>query len=338
MSDAIAQVQDTTYGQFGIGITNGTFESISIRTCIRGNPRGGGNDDDDNQGDEEGEEQYPLLLFSPGVEESRLVYANFLSSVASQGFVVVAVDHPYDVNAVEFPDGEVIQGINMTKDESTTLLDLRTRVEDMSFVLSQISPSSQSPSPAAFPSPPSVAPPSPSKKRGNKPNPILPPAVQQKTKVSDPVIFGHSFGGATAAQALYVDPRFVGGVNLDGILFGSVVGSGFGKPFLEMKSQTSSSVRDSTWKKFFGKLTGWKLQVQVQGAQHESFSDLGEIVNAIGAKGKNVDEIVGTISGERMIEIMTAYVSATARQAVLGTKEKLLDGPSKEYPEVKFLD
>lgn len=310
MSDAIAEVQDAKFGTLGVGITNGTFESVSIRKCIRGHALGGDDEEDEEK------ETYPLLLFSPGLGGTRILYSNLLSSIASQGFVVVSVDHPYDASAVEFSDGEVIQGINMKKDTSTTVLDLKTRVEDMRFVLDNVSPSAQ--------------------EKRNKPNAVIPPSLLHKTKISDPVIFGHSFGGATAAQTLAMDTRFVGGVNLDGILFGSVVGSGFGKPFVEIKSQTPSSQRDSTWEKFFGNLSGWKLEVLVQGAKHESFSDLGEVVDGLSKQGPKVEEVVGTIDGERMSEIMTAYVSAAARKFVLGTDEELLDGASDKFPEVKF--
>lgn len=339
MPDAIAEAQDSKLGAFGIGIENGTFESVSIRECIRGHSRTEmkKSDNDDDQKDEEGEEKFPLLLFSPGLGETRYLYSNLLSSIASQGFVIVSIDHPYDADAVEFPNGEVIHGINITQDTSTILLDLKTRVEDVSFVLGEISSSSASP--LQLQSPSSFAPPSASKyKRNNKRNPILPPGVQQRTNLTHSVIFGHSFGGATAAQTLYVDSRFIGGINLDGILFGSVIGSGFGKPFFQMKSQTSSSERDSTWKKFFGNLSGWKLQVLVQGSEHESFSDLGEVIDALGGKSETAKAIVGSIDGKRMSEIVTDYVSAAVRQFVFGSQEALLEGTSKRFPEVKFLD
>lgn len=54
------------------------------------------------------ESKYPLALFSPGSGVSLLAYTAIARALASRGYVVVTVDHPYDANIVEFPDGKVI--------------------------------------------------------------------------------------------------------------------------------------------------------------------------------------------------------------------------------------
>jgi hypothetical protein len=53
---------------------------------------------------------YPVLIFSPGLTASRLMYAAHLRAVASRGYVVLAVDHPHDAFLVEFPDGTSVVG------------------------------------------------------------------------------------------------------------------------------------------------------------------------------------------------------------------------------------
>jgi hypothetical protein len=53
--------------------------------------------------------RFPLVLFSPGLAESRLLYSVTAKSIAAQGYVVVTIDHPYDTEVVEFPDGSVVR-------------------------------------------------------------------------------------------------------------------------------------------------------------------------------------------------------------------------------------
>lgn len=62
--------------------------------------------------------RHPLVIFSPGLGESRLLYSNMAKSLAGQGYVVITVDHPYDTQVVEFPDGSVVQGGNISDDDS----------------------------------------------------------------------------------------------------------------------------------------------------------------------------------------------------------------------------
>jgi hypothetical protein len=58
--------------------------------------------------------QFPLVLFSPGLAESRLLYSVTAKSIAAQGYVVVTMDHPYEAEVVEFPDGSVVRRSNST--------------------------------------------------------------------------------------------------------------------------------------------------------------------------------------------------------------------------------
>ena len=45
-------------------------------------------------------------------------------------------------------------------------------------------------------------------------------------------VFGLSFGGTTAAQAMFVDERFADGMNLNVMIFGSVANRSLHKPFV----------------------------------------------------------------------------------------------------------
>jgi predicted dienelactone hydrolase len=55
-----------------------------------------------------GKQQFPLLLFSHGWGNSNFLYTAELEDIVSHGYIVVAVDHPYDTTYTLFPDGNLI--------------------------------------------------------------------------------------------------------------------------------------------------------------------------------------------------------------------------------------
>jgi predicted dienelactone hydrolase len=55
-----------------------------------------------------GKQQFPLLLFSHGWGNPTFLYTAELEDIVSHGYIVVAVDHPYDTTYTIFPDGDII--------------------------------------------------------------------------------------------------------------------------------------------------------------------------------------------------------------------------------------
>jgi len=55
-----------------------------------------------------GKQQFPLLLFSHGWGNPTFLYTAELEDIVSHGYIVAAVDHPYDTAYTIFPDGNVI--------------------------------------------------------------------------------------------------------------------------------------------------------------------------------------------------------------------------------------
>lgn len=88
------------YGKYAAdnGLPNDIFEDIQLEFCQLSKCK---------QNDKP---TFPLVLFSPGLSASRLLYSNQARALASYGFVVVTVDHPYDATFVEFPDGTYVYG------------------------------------------------------------------------------------------------------------------------------------------------------------------------------------------------------------------------------------
>jgi predicted dienelactone hydrolase len=52
--------------------------------------------------------RFPVVLFSPGGGLKALTYHVFLEDLASHGWIVAALDPPYNPRAMRMPDGRVL--------------------------------------------------------------------------------------------------------------------------------------------------------------------------------------------------------------------------------------
>ncbi|KAK0110176.1 hypothetical protein ONS95_002827 [Cadophora gregata] len=252
---------------------------------------------------------YPIVVFSPGSGNSRLGYSVMAQQVSSAGYTVITIDHPYDADIVTFPDNSTILGIDV---ENNIDFAVDVRAQDVSFVLNQLSQ-------------PSIA-------------QKLLPGVGCDLDVSKVAIFGHSLGGATSAQAMLKDKRILGGVNLDGTFFSTVVNKGLKRPFMILSHEGKNITTDDSWTATWKVLTGWKRQFELSGSAHGTFTDFPVLVNALGFDGMLGDagaEFLGTIGGARAMEVMTAYVHAFMDMVFKGKKSALMDG-KKLYPEMSL--
>ncbi|KAF7890800.1 uncharacterized protein EAF01_010609 [Botrytis porri] len=269
---------------------------------------------------------FPILLFSPGYGNTRLIYSVIAENIASLGYLVITIDHPFDVEFIEYSNGTIATWVGEDFDNYTAPIPyVNARVKDMQFVLNSFS------DPLFTAQIPGIQNSSSHSYGYGKSQSIF----QTKTVGT----FGHSLGGAAAFQAMHDDSRFSYGVNLDGAIEGDVVQSGLEKSFMIMGNQnhTRTEERDPTWYEFWGnsvKLGGWKRDVRVNATQHGSYTDLAVWATMLGVQG--FEDLLGTISGVRILEIETAFVGAFFGKWFMGIRGKVLDGPSSEWPEVNF--
>ena len=252
-----------------------------------------------------------LPLFCPYSDQE--FWVNICRRISSFGYTVVTIDHPYDVDIVVFPDNSTILGTDITT-EAQILMALDTRRKDISFVLDQLSL-------------PSVT------------RKLIPGLSSRGLDVSKVGIYGHSLGGATAAEAMLYDPRLVGGVNLDGSFFGDVVAKGLDRPFMIFAHEGKNTSTDSTWGTIWPKLRGWKRELELSGSAHGTFMDLSYVLDVLGIGAglpSEVEELLGSIDGARAFEIVTLYVKTFFDLVLKGERSTLLDQASKEHPEVRF--
>ncbi|KAF2446733.1 PAF acetylhydrolase family protein [Karstenula rhodostoma CBS 690.94] len=296
MPPSTANFEDEKFAAYGL--PNGTSQSLGLKGCTaNGAPRYCSS------------KTLPLVLFSGALGTSRTIYHSMLQSVAAAGYFVVSVDHPYDADIVEFPNGTIITGVDINDAELDDAL--TTRVEDIAFLYQELAkPSLRT---QLFPM---------HRHSGNLP----------KT-----AIIGHSFGGATAAAALQQLSYIRGGVNIDGTMFGSVLRTGLNRPFMLIGHENKTQETDPSWKTVWPQLKGWKKEVEVKGAAHYSFSDLPLITSVLGLQDKlpaEVEQVLGSIEGYRMMKLTVAYVTAFLNMALKSGSEGDFVRADTEFSEV----
>ena len=248
---------------------------------------------------------YSLLIFSPGGGAPRFFYTTVMEDLARKGYMVAAIDHPYDALAVEFPNGRIIIGLNKTLTSGEVELLVTVRAQDISFVIDELSRK-----------------------------------YSDTINTTDVIAFGHSLGGAAVAEAMRKDTRIRGGINIDGRLFGSMEKSNntLSKPFLQFASESSSSNPYWRWDEEWERLLGWKLELVLNDAAHSTFTDLPLIAEAFDLRdklGRFGEQLLGKLEGLRGLEIMIEYVSAFTQFVLKGKNGSLMGSDGNDaYPEV----
>ncbi|NUW31820.1 lipase [Nonomuraea sp. SMC257] len=278
----------------------------------------------------------PVVLFSPGFEAPRTLSTVLAEELAARGYAVVTVDHTHEPDQVEFPGGRVerskLPPVKTEEDQAKLFkVLLEARVADLRFVLDELARLNRAGGPGDAGGPGHAGGPA-----GRGP---LPAGLAGALDLSRVGAFGHSMGGATAAQLMRDDPRVDAGANLDGIMLGPAATLGVTRPFLQVAGETTTRDSEPTWKSFWNASTGWKREARLTGAQHFSFFDLQAIYPQLAGKlkGLPIAETIGTIDPERSVAAQRAYLTAFFDLHLRGRRTPLFDGPSRAYPEVKLI-
>jgi pimeloyl-ACP methyl ester carboxylesterase len=287
-------------------LPNGTLESLQLRSCETVTTPSGF------------WEQVPLLLFSPGLTESRLMYGAILAAVASSGFTVIGVDHTYAPNAVEFPDGELAIGNQAQRFNGSAPDAVYKAMQSMMPVqaadLNNVLEAAQA---------------------GQL------PGLPQYTDELKVGIFGHSLGAALAAYVLANDTRYVSGVNYDGPLSRETGNPGFNKPYLALGEEYLLTGNDTSWDDLWSHLTGWKSEFAINGTQHETFMDMPFVAKTLNLRERmnatEYDTKYGRIDGGRAFEVLWRYTTRFFAFTMKGARPEFLQSNSDLYPEAILL-
>ncbi|KAF4975555.1 hypothetical protein FZEAL_7670 [Fusarium zealandicum] len=275
-----------------MGLSNDTFSTLEMEFCKVSKSLSACKNNE--------KPKFPVAVFSPGAGNSRLLQSAMARALSSYGHVVVLIDHPCDADIVEFPDGTIIPAADIPEDTANLEKATRVRAKDISFLVSELH--------------------RPSFKRN-----VL-GGLPGKMDTNKITALGHSMGGASAAGAMLLDPRIRGGMNLDGRFFDPVLSQGLDKPFM-MLGRPNHRTEDTTWAKFWTKLQGPKLELQISGTAHGSYTDVPLLLNALGLPKealKATEPMFGSVDGKALQDTISKTLSAFMAYSVGGARAPLL--------------
>jgi pimeloyl-ACP methyl ester carboxylesterase len=156
--------------------------------------------------------------------------------------------------------------------------------------------------------------------------------------------FGHSFGGAVAAQVCHDDPRIRAALDIDGSLWGEVRLTGLSKPFMFMTEDVAppataeersrfnnfqgvNAALDDSDRAMFQKFGG--SRVFLHGSTHLSFTDKVLVSPFKALSGE------GAIPARRELLIVRQFALAFFDQTLRG-KSELLKTESSPFPEAGY--
>ncbi|MFI5691989.1 alpha/beta hydrolase family protein [Kribbella sp. NPDC051586] len=246
----------------------------------------------------------PVVLFSPGFGVPRGLASISVAELASRGYVVVTVDHTYEVAGVEFPGGRLeVQALPTTP---YALLARSARFADLQFVLNSITRLAHGENPDAE-------------------HRRLPSGLGRIFDLDRIGAYGHSAGGLSSIDLLVADPRIRAAIDLDGDLgYGyddpadcPAVATGTDRPFLLMGSGNigpgpHDHHTDPSWALFWDHSTGWKRDLNLPNGRHYSFVDHQAIIpwleRYITVPPGLIANTVGTANAEKVLRAMRAYI------------------------------
>jgi dienelactone hydrolase len=196
----------------------------------------------------------PVVIFSPGYGAPRAVYTGLATQLASRGFVVFVLDHPYESAVTVLPDGEVVgtREILLPGERDRIPYMVReqaVRTADLRFVIDQLA----------------------------RPETLSPSLRSDRIDGSRVAVIGHSFGGAAAIAAASEDARVAAAANLDGTPYGDLSDRQLTRPLLLVQSDYAETHHSDFFLDGNGKLlacaTAGGFRFEITRANHYSFTD-----------------------------------------------------------------
>jgi len=237
--------------------------------------------------------QAPVILFSHGLGGMKGQNSVQAEEFASLGYIVVAIDHPFDAYLTIFEDGSTADYRSaephaLTPEEFWAFRSpqLATRAADISFLLDKLTTL-------------------------NEPEEGLwGMLVLQRIG-----IFGHSFGGATSIMAAATDPRIKASVALDGWMIPipeERIAAGLQTPFLYIgQSQWDDPVNYQKLDSLIANSTPLGTKLLLDGTKHFDFSDtpqFSKFSKRLGISGSLPREQLKLTLNAEMMTFFNTYV------------------------------
>jgi dienelactone hydrolase len=272
---------------------------------------------------------FAVLLFGHRWNGQRTQNTDLAEELASHGYVVAAIDHPYNSARVQLADGRVIVGneaLEGSGGPTASAADqiavwnrtLETWTADNLFVLNQL---------AAM--------------NGDSKSPM-----HGRLDTDHAGAFGHSFGGAASLRLCGLDPRIKACANLDGWTFGGLDYRTAAQPIMilyeqvtkdresELATLPTPGTRDDQLDRADTAAVGQSLKafggyrVFVAGTQHLDFSDQPLLPPL--RRGS----YTGPIAPMRIQQIVRESVLQFFDQSLRGEASTLLQSDQRQFSDV----
>ena len=288
---------------------------------------------------------FPIVLFSHGdTAANSFSYTTAIEDLASRGYVVAAIEHPYSSSAVAFPDGRVIfaddrqrlrgdrpsgvsyfEGVEIAMREMRRLGDVEGA--DLRFVVDQLQRLDSS----------------------DRSSPFF-----RRLDFSRIAAVGHSLGGMAAVRACQLDARIKACVNLDG---GTADGAflkyadarPLRQPFLFVEAtppptftdeqlrqrgitradwaRNTASIAASERQQLGNGLAGsYKVQLRAPGINHMSFLDVVLSATTEDARQRALHNL----------KLTTEVTRTFLDKILMGRTNTLFDLPNRAGPEINI--
>ncbi len=237
---------------------------------------------------------YPVVIMRAGLSSLTLGYSALAADLASHGYIVAGFDAPYRTRVVVFPDGrvynrtpendpEIFSGIEQEKVVQKLL---SAWSDDVGFVIQRLGILNDSPT----------------------------GRFRDRLDMNRIGIFGHSLGGAVAAQSVSSNSMIHAGIDIDGALYGNVIREGIHKPFMFLMSDhkrqaaADSAIRSNILSVYNRMPPEARHRFIIAGANHFSFSDDGALLKSHILKKMFWLAGMPEIDGRYQLEITSGYI------------------------------
>ncbi|MEV6302111.1 acetylhydrolase [Actinoplanes sp. NPDC051861] len=256
----------------------------------------------------------PIVLYSHGNNSHRGEATILMQELASHGYIVATVDHTGDSYS-QLPDGTVSLPTDDNFNPWNSAFDNRLLLDRIEAIAAGRNPDI-----------------------GQRP---LPEGLAAALDINTVGMAGWSKGATATAIVLQEDRRVRAGIAIDGPLQCQPPLQAVDRPLMMMTAEFSRAAEPGVEDFWQHVARGWKLNIHADGAAHPSYIDhqwlLPQLARLTGMSDEELASWIGTLDPARALRIQQAYPLAFFDLHLRGRRQRLLEGPSAAFPEVRYL-
>jgi len=274
---------------------------------------------------------FPVIVYNPGWNGRRTQNTILTEELASHGYVVVAIDHPYNSGPVELADGRVIRPVptpefmdNASSAESIYAIinkEVAKETDDALFVLDQIS-------------------------QKNEDAASLLHGRLDLTRIG---ALGYSLGGAVGAEMAHRNAKIGAVAVLDTPLYGEAAKNGVTQPVLLLCEEILHPSAEERARMSYGERRNLEMDEQDYAHQLPLLQKPGDYQIALpGTLHTSYQDVIlssplqrfsglGAIPAKKLVPILRGYTLAFFDQSLRGIASPLLQAETSPFPEAKVM-